>query len=66
MNVVRLLITLLLVAIIVLSALGVGWWGDPPKPLEGYTVGGKVILVLLILGAGAGLFRLWKPERRSA
>jgi len=64
-NVIRGLISLLIVALAVISGLGVLWWQAPPEKLLGYTNGGLVILGALIAASVAGLVVLWRdPAKR--
>lgn len=65
MNVIRSLITVLILTLVVLSALGIVWWGDPPEKLSGYADGGRVILTILIAAGLFGVWRLWAPVRSS-
>lgn len=63
MTLVRTLISLLLVAVAVLSVFGIVWWSNPPEKLAGYETGGQVILAVLVACAAFGLWCLWAPER---
>ena len=65
MSAVRLVITVFILTIVVLSAYGFSWWGNPPAPLASYATGGRVILSLLMLLAIGGLIRLWSPASPS-
>lgn len=64
-NVIRGLISLLIVALAIISGLGVMWWQSPPEKLLGYTTGGLVILAALILSSVAGLIVLWRGPARK-
>ena len=66
MNIIRGLMSSLLVAVAVLSALGIAWWADPPAKLAEYSTGGQVILGVLIASTLVGLWRLWTPARARA
>lgn len=66
MNIIRGLISLLLVAITVLAGFGIAWWNSPPEKLASYTTGGKAILGVLIVASLVGLWRLWTPPTRRA
>jgi len=59
-NVIRSLITLLIVALASLSVLGLAWWQAPPDPLVHYSIGGFAILGLLLVASAAGLWVLWR------
>lgn len=61
MNIIRSLISLLIVALIVVSVYGIGWWSAPPDKLANYAMGGRVILGAMVLVGVLGLFRLWMP-----
>jgi hypothetical protein len=62
MNTVRTLISVLIVAIAVLSILGIFWWNSPPEPVASYATGGQVILGILVASSVLGLWRLWAPS----
>jgi hypothetical protein len=64
-SVIRLCITIFIVTVATLSALGLTWWNRPPDPLQGYIDGGKLILAMIILSSIAGLWVLWRPVGRS-
>ena len=65
MNLIRSSISLLLVAVVVLSGFGILWWNHPPEPLQGYANGGRLILGVLIASALIGLKVLWTPPDRA-
>jgi len=65
MLLVKTLISALILWICVLAAYGIAWWGSPPEKLASYETGGKVILVVLIVGSLAGLVRLWRSGPTS-
>jgi len=64
-NVLRSIISLLVTVLVVLSALGMVWWKQPPDKLSSYEQGGKLILGLLIVSGIAGLWVLWSPTKRK-
>ncbi|MEZ6002859.1 MAG: hypothetical protein R3F17_04955 [Planctomycetota bacterium] len=57
MNIIRSLITLLILALVIIATLGVFWWETPPAPIANYQLGAKIILGAL---AASGLFGIWK------
>lgn len=59
MNIVRTLLTLLIVTLVVIATLGVFWWDNPPAPIANYQTGGKVILAVLALTGFFGIWKLW-------
>lgn len=61
MNVIRLFISVLIAALVVISALGIVWWQAPPDALATYQLGGKVVLGTLVLVGLLGLWQLWLP-----
>ncbi|QDU66518.1 hypothetical protein [Engelhardtia mirabilis] len=63
MNLIRGLISILILSILVLSGFGIAWWGNPPAAIAAYAVGGKVILGVLIALGVMGLVVLWLPQR---
>lgn len=63
MNIIRSLISLLVLSIVVLAGFGIVWWNDPPEKLVGYTGGGQAILAILMVLSLIGLVRLWLPPR---
>lgn len=63
-NVLRGLITLLIVVLAGLSLAGMAWWGSPPEKLADDATGGRFILGLLVLSSIYGLVVLWKPVHR--
>lgn len=65
MNIIRSLISLLIVALIVISLFGIAWWQSPPEKLASYTRGGQVILGALATAGAFGLWRLWAPPKPS-
>ncbi len=65
MNIIRSLISVLILTLIVISVLGFVWWQDPPEKLAGYSLGGQAILAVLVLSGSVGLWRLWSPAGRS-
>lgn len=66
MNTIRLFITVLILALVVVASLGILWWEAPPEALATYQVGGKVILGVLALSGLVGLWQLWTPPSSSA
>jgi len=66
MNVIRGLITLLILTLVVLSAMGIAWWGHPPDKLAASADGGRLILSILIVASLGGLWRLWKSDGAAA
>ena len=60
------LISVLILWICILAGYGIAWWDSPPEKLASYQTGGKVILVVLIVGSLGGLLRLWRSGPSSA
>jgi hypothetical protein len=65
MNVIRSLMSLLMLALIVISVLGVLWWEAPPDQLAHYTTGGKLTLGVLAVVGVLGIWRLWAPPKST-
>ena len=66
MNIIRSLISALIVVVVALGVYGLVWWGNPPEKLAPYATGGRVILAILIASGVGGLWRLWSaPAGRS-
>ncbi len=61
MNLIRSLITVLIVALVVIAVLGISWWEAPPDKLAHYTSAGKFILGILAACGAASLWFLWRP-----
>ncbi|MEZ5979681.1 MAG: hypothetical protein R3F34_15890 [Planctomycetota bacterium] len=66
MNLIRSLISILIVAIVVVSGYGIAWWSSPPAPLADSADGGRLILGLLMAASLLGLVRLWMPPKEKA
>jgi len=64
MNVIRSLISLLIVVLLYLGYIGMRWWDAPPEKLADSAGAAKVILVILMLSGVVGLVRLWAPARK--
>lgn len=65
MNLIRSLISALILALVAVSLYGIAWWQEPPAPLSGYTSGGKAVLAALCVAGVLGIVRLWTPPRRA-
>lgn len=65
MNAIRLFISALIVALVVVAVLGIVWWQAPPEKLLAYELGGKVILGALACTGLVGLWQLWTPPSSS-
>lgn len=65
MNVIRLFISSLILALVVVAVLGIYWWQAPPETLLAYEIGGKVILGALAFAGLVGLWQLWTPPSSS-
>jgi len=63
MQIVRLLISMFLVVLAVLSVCGFVWWGSPPEPLAGMANGGRLILGLGLVACLVGIWQLWSGGR---
>jgi len=59
MNYIRSFITVLIVALVVISIYGVLWWENPPAPIADYQLGAKVILAALVTSGIFGIWQLW-------
>ena len=64
-NVLRVLISILVVVLALLSGFGMVWWKQPPDPIAHYQHGGEFILGLLIASSAVGLWVLWRDPRHK-
>ncbi|MEZ6015985.1 MAG: hypothetical protein R3F49_12775 [Planctomycetota bacterium] len=64
MNVIRTLLSLLIICLVVISLLGIAWWQDPPAKLASYATGGQFALGALTIAGLAGVWQLWAPVER--
>ena len=59
MKIAKLVITVFLVLLTLLSVEGLVWWSHPPEALQASASGGRFILGLSLIGCLGGLVRVW-------